>query len=242
MKFHIFTLFPKLFESPLEEGVIGRALKSGLVQININNIRDHSVDRHGTVDDYPFGGGPGMLLKPEPIFKSVQSNIEQNRIKHDSPLILLSPQGRQFNQNIAKELSLHAEISLICGRYEGFDERIRCNLITDEISIGDFVLSGGEIPAMAIIDSVSRLLPGVINSSDSAKNDSFYDGLLQYPQYTRPADYQGMKVPEILLSGNHAEIEKWRRRESLKKTKLRRPDLISSLSLSAEERAFLENL
>ena len=242
MKFHIFTLFPKLFESPLEEGVIGRALKSGLVQININNIRDHSVDRHGTVDDYPFGGGPGMLLKPEPIFKSVQSNIEQNRIKHASPLILLSPQGRQFNQNIAKELSLHEEISLICGRYEGFDERIRCNLITDEISIGDFVLSGGEIPAMAIIDSVSRLLPGVINSSDSAKNDSFYDGLLQYPQYTRPAEYQGMKVPQILLSGNHSEIEKWRRRESLKKTKLQRPDLISSLSLSEDERTFLENI
>jgi len=157
--------------------------------------------------------------------------------------ILLTPQGKPFDQEKAKEWSRCEEVLLlVCGRYEGFDERIRCNLVTDEISIGDFVLSGGEIPAMAIIDSVSRLLPGVINSSDSAKNDSFYDGLLQYPQYTRPAEYQGMKVPPILLSGNHSEIEKWRRRESLKKTKLQRPDLISSLSLSEDERTFLENI
>lgn len=242
MKFHIFTLFPRLFDSPMAEGVVGRALKTGKIQININNIRDHSVDKHGTVDDYPFGGGPGMLMKPEPIFESVHSNIERKIISDDSPLILLSPQGRQFNHKIAKELSTKPEISLICGRYEGFDERIRLTLVTDEISLGDFVLSGGEIPAMAIIDSVSRLLPGVINSLESTENDTFYDGLLQYPQYTRPANYEGLEVPEILLSGNHAEIEKWRREESLKKTKKQRPDLIPMAYLTEEERKFLENI
>lgn len=242
MKFHIFTLFPNLFESPLAEGVVGRALKSGLIDIRINNIRDYSTDKHGTVDDYPFGGGPGMLLKPEPIFESVRSNIRNKIIKTDSPLILLSPQGRTFNQKIANELSQKDEISLICGRYEGFDERIRSKLATDEISIGDFVLTGGEIPALAIIDSISRLLPGVISSIESAENDSFFNGLLQYPQYTRPANFEGAEVPKVLLSGNHSDIEKWRRKESLKKTKWRRPDLLRGAQFTEEEQEFLDNL
>ena len=226
----------------MAEGVVGRALKSGLIEMRINNIRDYSIDKHGTVDDYPFGGGPGMLLKPEPVFESIRSNIRNKVISADSPLILLSPQGRTFNQKVAKELSQKDEISLICGRYEGFDERIRSNLATDEISIGDFVLSGGEIPAITIIDSVSRLLPGVISSIESAENDSFFNGLLQYPQYTRPADFEGLEVPKILLSGNHADIEKWRRKESLKKTKDRRPDLLSGVHFTEEEQEFLDNL
>ena len=242
MKFHIFTLFPNLFESPLAEGVVGRALKSGLIDIRINNIRDYSTDKHGTVDDYPFGGGPGMLLKAEPVFESIRSNIRNRIISADSPLILLSPQGRTFNQKVAKELSTKEEITLICGRYEGFDERIRSNLATDEISIGDFVLSGGEIPAITIIDSVSRLLPGVISSIESAENDSFFNGLLQYPQYTRPANFEGLEVPKLLLSGNHSEIEKWRRQESLKKTKERRPDLLSKTKLTEKEKEYLDAL
>jgi len=226
----------------MAEGVVGRALKSGLIEMRINNIRDYSIDKHGTVDDYPFGGGPGMLLKPEPVFESIRSNIRNKVISAESPLILLSPQGRTFNQKVAKELSQKDEISLICGRYEGFDERIRSNLATDEISIGDFVLSGGEIPAITIIDSVSRLLPGVISSIESAENDSFFNGLLQYPQYTRPADFEGLEVPKVLLSGNHADIEKWRRKESLKKTKDRRPDLLSGAHFTEEEQEFLDNL
>lgn len=226
----------------MAEGVVGRALKSGLIEMRINNIRDYSIDKHGTVDDYPFGGGPGMLLKPEPVFESIRSNIRNKVISAESPLILLSPQGRTFNQKVAKELSQKDEISLICGRYEGFDERIRSNLATDEISIGDFVLSGGEIPAITIIDSVSRLLPGVISSIESAENDSFFNGLLQYPQYTRPADFEGLEVPKVLLSGNHADIEKWRRKESLKKTKDRRPDLLSGVHFTEEEQEFLDNL
>ena len=226
----------------MAEGVVGRALKSGLIEMRINNIRDYSIDKHGTVDDYPFGGGPGMLLKPEPVFESIRSNIRNKVISAESPLILLSPQGRTFNQKVAKELSQKDEISLICGRYEGFDERIRSNLATDEISIGDFVLSGGEIPAITIIDSVSRLLPGVISSIESAENDSFFNGLLQYPQDTRPADFEGLEVPKVLLSGNHADIEKWRRKESLKKTKDRRPDLLSGVHFTEEEQEFLDNL
>ena len=242
MKFHIFTLFPNLFESPMAEGVVGRALNSGLIDIRINNIRNYSANKYGTVDDYPFGGGPGMLLKPEPIFESIRSNIQNKIISPDSPLILLSPQGRKFNQKVAHELSQKEEISLICGRYEGFDERIRSNLATDVISIGDFVLSGGEIPAMTIIDSVSRLLPGVISNIESAENDSFFNGLLQYPQYTRPANFEGLEVPEVLLSGNHSEIEKWRRQESLKKTQYKRPDLLCGAHVTEEEQEFLDNL
>ena len=242
MKFHIFTLFPNLFESPISEGIVGRARNSGLIDIRIYNIRDYSDDKHGKVDDYPFGGGPGMLLKPEPVFESIRSNIRNGIVNADSPLILLSPQGRQFNQEVAKELSHRNEISLICGRYEGFDERIRSNLATDEISIGDFVLSGGEIPAITIIDAVSRLLPGVISSIESAENDSFFNGLLQHPQYTRPSNFEGLEVPKVLLSGNHAEINEWRRKESLKKTKSRRPDLISGAHLTEAEQEFLDNL
>jgi tRNA (guanine37-N1)-methyltransferase len=183
-----------------------------------------------------------MLLKPEPIFESIRSKVQDKTISEGSPLILLSPQGRKFNQKVAKELSQKEEISLICGRYEGFDERIRSNLATDEISIGDFVLSGGEIPAITIIDSVSRLLPGVISSIESAENDSFFNDLLQYPQYTRPAKFEGLEVPKVLLSGNHSEIEKWRRLESLKKTKDRRPDLLSKAHLTEEEQKFLDSL
>jgi len=214
-----------MFTSVLAEGIIARAINEGIINICLYDIREHTRDRHRTVDDYPFGGGPGMLMKPEPVFRAVESLWERSRVPLNSPVILMTPQGRPFKHSVAKELSLQGDLILICGRYEGFDERIREDLATDEISIGDYVLSGGEIAAMVIVDAVSRMIPGVVGAPESIKNDSFFSGLLQFPQYTRPASYRGKDVPEILLSGNHFEIEKWRREQAINRTNKRRPEL-----------------
>jgi len=227
MKFHILTLFPEMFSSPFAEGVVARAIEKNIIDVSVNDIRKHAIGKHRTVDDYPYGGGPGMLMKPEPIFAAVRHLQDICKPSESMPVILMTPQGRVFNHTIAKELSSFKEMILICGRYEGFDERIRNNLATDEISIGDFVMSGGEIAAMALIDTVSRLIPGVVGQTESIENDSFYNGLLQFPQYTRPASFQGMNVPEILLSGNHSEIDRWRKEQSVLRTKSRRSDLLS---------------
>ena len=214
-----------MFTSVLAEGIIARAINEGIINICLYDIREHTRDRHRTVDDYPFGGGPGMLMKPEPVFRAVESLWERSRVPLNSPVILMTPQGRPFKHSVEKELSSQGDLILICGRYEGFDERIREDLATDEISIGDYVLSGGEIAAMVIVDAVSRMIPGVVGAPESIKNDSFFSGLLQFPQYTRPASYRGKDVPEILLSGNHSEIEKWRREQAINRTNKRRPEL-----------------
>ena len=237
--FHVITIFPEMFHSPFNEGVTGKAIKNGIVNIFLHDIRDESHDNHRTVDDYPFGGGPGMLLKPEPIYNSVESVKKNHIIPDDTPIILLSPQGQQFTHRKAVELSKKSDLILICGRYEGFDERIRENLATEEVSIGDFVLSGGEIVAMSVIDAVSRLIPKVVGSTESTENDSFSEGLLQFPQYTRPSNFRGMEVPNVLISGNHAKINEWRRRKSLLRTLERRPDLLNRATLTEKESALI---
>ena len=228
-----------MFESPFDEGIIGRALENGLVELNLVDIRDSAHDRHRTVDDYQFGGGPGMLMKPEPLFEAVES---VRQAETETPVILLSPQGRTLTQRIVEELTELDEVVLICGRYEGVDERVRQHLATDEISIGDYVLGGGELAAMVIIESVSRLAEGVVGSFESTQDDSFTTGLLQHPQYTRPPEFQGSVVPDVLRSGNHEEIARWRRREALRRTYERRPDLLESAPLTAEDIAFLDTL
>ncbi len=228
-----------MFESPFGEGIINRALEKGLVELNLVDIRDSAHDRHRTVDDYQFGGGPGMLMKPEPLFEAVASVRQAGA---ETPVILLSPQGRTLTQGIVEELAELDEVVLICGRYEGVDERVRQHLATDEISIGDYVLGGGELAAMVIIESVSRLTEGVVGSYESTQDDSFTTGLLQHPQYTRPSEFQGWVVPDVLRSGNHEEIARWRRREALRRTYERRPDLLESAPLTVEDVAFLDTL
>lgn len=221
MKIDVLTLFPAMFTGPLDESIIARARRSGLLQLGIHNLREFAHDRHRTVDDRPFGGGPGMLLKPEPIFEAVEKLASPK-----TRVILLSPSGRAFNQAIARELALAEELLLVTGHYEGFDDRIRERLAHDELSIGDYVLTNGALPAMVVIDAVVRLLPGALGDDESSHEESFSHGLLEYPQYTRPAEFCGMKVPEVLLSGNHAEIAKWRAEQSRTRTKARRPDLL----------------
>lgn len=238
MKIHILTLFPDMFAGPFAESIIGRAVEQGLVSININNIRDYTWDKHHVVDDSPYGGGPGMVLKPEPLFEAV----EAVRGESDMPVILLTPQGRLFGQRVAAELAGRDELILICGHYEGVDERVRQHLVTDEISIGDYVLSGGELAAMVVVDAVVRQLPGALGSEESVGDDSHSDGLLEYPQYTRPQSFRGWEVPQILLSGNHAEIERWRRWQSLKRTAERRPDLMERAALSDEDRKLIARM
>jgi tRNA (guanine37-N1)-methyltransferase len=223
MKIDVVTLFPGMFLGPLDESIIKRAREDGLLELGIHNLRDYTHDRHRTVDDKPFGGGPGMLLKPEPIFEAVESLAGAG-----ARVILLSPAGRKFNQAIARELSGQSHLILVSGSYEGFDERVREHLAHDELSIGDYVLTNGALPAMVIIDAVTRLLPGVLGDEGSARDESFSEGLLEYPQYTRPAEFRGWKVPEVLLSGHHAEIGKWRREQARKRTALRRPDLLEN--------------
>jgi tRNA (guanine37-N1)-methyltransferase len=221
MKIDVLTLFPAMFAGPLDESIIRRARDAGRLDLAIHNLRDYAHDRHKTVDDRPFGGGPGMLLKPEPIFEAVESLAgERTRV------ILLSPAGRRFNQAIARELAGLEHLLLVSGHYEGFDERVREQLADDELSIGDYVLTNGALPVMVIIDAVTRLLPGVLGDEGSARDDSFSQGLLEYPQYTRPAEFRGMKVPEVLLSGNHAEIARWRAEQARLRTQERRPDLL----------------
>ena len=221
MKIDVLTLFPAMFAGPLDESIIKRARKNGLLDLKIHDLRDWTYDRHKTVDDRPFGGGPGMLMKPEPIFEAVESlRREQTRV------ILLSPGGRKFSQAIAAELAGQPDLLLVTGHYEGFDERVREGLADDELSIGDYVLTNGALPAMVVIDAVARLLPGVLGDDESSRDESFSHGLLEYPQYTRPAEFREMKVPDVLVSGNHAEIEKWRREQAKKRTKESRPDLL----------------
>ena len=221
MKIDVLTLFPGMFPGPLDESIIKRACESGRLQLGVHDLRDYTHDRHRTVDDRPFGGGPGMLLKPEPLFEAVEVlRGEKTRV------ILTSPAGRPFRQEIARELAGEKHVLLICGSYEGFDERVRQRLVDDEISIGDYVLTNGALPAMVIVDAVTRLLPGVLGDDESSQDESFSGCLLEYPQYTRPAEFRGMNVPEVLLSGDHAAIEKWRREQATVQTRQRRPDLL----------------
>jgi len=221
MKIDVLTLFPAMFAGPLDESIIKRARQKGFLDLKIHDLRDWTHDRHRTVDDRPFGGGPGMLLKVEPLFEAVESlQREKTRV------ILFSPAGRKFDQGIARELAQQEDLLLITGHYEGFDERVREALADDELSIGDYVLTNGALPAMVVVDAVTRLLPGVLGDDESSHDESFSHGLLEYPQYTRPAEFRGMKVPDVLLSGNHAEIEKWRREQAELRTKKNRPDLL----------------
>jgi tRNA (guanine37-N1)-methyltransferase len=222
MKIDVLTLFPAMFAGPLDESIIQRARAGGLLDVKIHQLRDWAHDRHKTVDDRPFGGGPGMLLKPEPLFEAIEALRRKS-----TRVILLSPAGRKFDQAIARELAGHKHLLLVTGHYEGFDERVREKLADDELSIGDYVLTNGALPAMVVIDAVTRLLPGVLGDDESSRDESFSAGWLEYPQYTRPAEFRGMKVPGMLLSGNHAEIEKWRRAQAKQRTKERRPDLLT---------------
>jgi tRNA (guanine37-N1)-methyltransferase len=237
MRFDIITIFPEIFRGVFEFGIIRRAVEAGLIEIMVHDLRDYTHDRHRQTDDRPFGGGAGMVMKPEPLFRAVEA-ITAGR--NEARVILLSPQGRLFDQREAEQLSRPGRLVLICGRYEGVDERVVEHLVTDEVSIGDYVLSGGEIPAMVLVDAITRLLPGALGCGESAERESFSSGLLDYPHYTRPAEYRGMKVPDVLLGGNHAEIEKWRRRKSLEKTARSRPDLIRARSSSNDERRQFE--
>src|SRR2546421_1012912 len=227
MHVDIFTLFPGMFQGPFDESILKRAQERGLLSIRLHNIRDAATDKHHIVDDYPYGGGAGMVMKPEPIFASVESIYE------GGPIILLTPRGRLFDQQIAHELAHEARITLLCGHYEGIDERVHQHLVTDEISIGDFVITGGELAAMVVVDAVSRLLPGVL-AGESTQEESHTSGLLEYPHYTRPPEFRGWTIPEILLSGHHEQIARWRRKESLRLTRKRRPDLFARLDLSSK--------
>ncbi|HKJ26658.1 MAG TPA: tRNA (guanosine(37)-N1)-methyltransferase TrmD [Anaerolineales bacterium] len=224
MRFDVFTLFPEMFSAYLDESILKRAQEVGILQVGLHNIRDYTTDKHHTTDDVPYGGGGGMVMKPEPIFRAVESILGA---PPGCPVILLTPQGRRFSQKVAEELAGYPHLALLSGRYEGVDERVREHLVTDEISLGDFVLTGGELPAMAVIDAVSRLLPGVLGDPDAPQKDSHASGLLEYPHYTRPPEFRGWEVPEVLRSGNHAEIEKWRQAQALARTKKRRPDMLT---------------
>ena len=221
MKIDVLTLFPEMFTGPLDVSIIQRARTSGLLDLRVHNLRDYTHDRHKTVDDKPFGGGPGMVLKPEPLFEAVE-----NLSAESTHVILMTPVGRTFDQALARQLAQQQHLLLICGSYEGVDERVREALVDEEISIGDYVLTNGGLPAMVVIDAVTRLLPGVLGDDESARDESFSHGLLEYPHYTRPAEFRGMKAPEILLSGHHAEIEKWRGEQARLRTAQRRPDLL----------------
>ena len=247
MQFDVVTIFPEFFGSILSHGVLKRALAGGQLAVRLHDLRDFTDDRHRTVDDRPFGGGPGMVLKPDPIFRAVES-IKAAGEAEDVPVILLSPQGRLLRQPVVEELSEHARIVLICGRYEGMDERVAECLATDELSIGDYVLSGGEIAAAVVMECVSRLIPGVLGNEESVVQDSFGEEeipgrrLLDWPHYTRPAEFRGLRVPDVLLSGDHGEIRRWRRQKALEKTWRKRPDLLADLPLDEEDRKFLEDL
>jgi len=269
--FDVFTLFPPMLSGALSESILGRAQKKGILHVTLHNIRDYATDRHHTCDGYPYGGGGGMVMRPEPVVRAVETVLsrppgwhlpdsgdrsdlpawnadESPLLPRTTPTILLTPQGRRFNQSVAAELSMHGRLALVCGRYEGVDERIRTQLITEELSIGDFVLSGGEIAALAIIDAVTRMLPGVLGHESGAMYDSFSDGLsglLEGPQYTRPTAFRGEVVPEVLVSGHHANVEQWRREQSLLRTLRRRPELLVQATkaghLTTEDRQFLSS-
>lgn len=244
MHFDIFTLFPEMFSGPFDASIIQRAREAGRATITLHNIRDYATGRHRMTDDTPYGGGGGMVMKPEPIWNAVEAVLGYDPAGRSGvpPIILLTPQGRLFTHAVARELAAYERLLLICGRYEGVDERVRQYLATDEISIGDYVLSGGEIPAMVVVDAVVRLLPGVLGDPGATVDDSHASGLLEYPHCTRPAVYRGYPVPEVLLSGHHAEVDRWRRREALRRTRQRRPDLLARAELSPADREFLAQL
>ncbi len=239
MRFDIFSLFPEVFPPYLNTSILKRAQEAGMLQVKTHNIRDWATDRHHTADDTPYGGGGGMVMKPEPIFAAVESVLGS---PPECPLILMSPQGRPFTQKIAFELAEQEHLAFLCGRYESLDERIREHLVTDSISIGDYVLTGGELPALVLIDAITRLLPGVLGDPEAPTDDSHATGLLEYPHYTRPPEFRGWGIPDVLLSGNHAEIDRWRRRESLRRTLQHRPDLLLYADLSKKDLAFLKEL
>jgi tRNA (guanine37-N1)-methyltransferase len=239
IRFDILSLFPEMFESPFNFSILKRARENNLLDVHLHNIRDYAEDKHRVTDDAPYGGGGGMVMKVEPIDRALAAIAdEQNR----GLIVLLTPQGEPFTQEIARDLSSCPRIILICGHYEGVDERVRNSLVDREISIGDYILTGGELSAMVVVDAVSRLIPGILGNNESAFMDSFSDGLLEYPHYTRPANYRGMQVPDVLLSGNHRNIQMWRRKESLKKTYLRRSDLLNKIKMSEEDKKILEEI
>lgn len=239
MKFDVFSLFPSIFQSYFEISILQKAIEKNLINIDIHNIRDWTFDKHHVTDDTPYGGGGGMVMKAEPIFSAVEDVFGENS---KVPIILMSPQGRPFTTQIAIELTNYPQLGIICGRYEGVDERVVEHLVTDQISIGDFVVTGGELPALMVIDAVARFIPGVLGDPEGASDDSFGNGLLEYPQYTRPEIFRDWQVPDILLSGHHAKIEKWRREQSLTKTYFLRPDLLPTANLNHEDITFLAKL
>jgi tRNA (guanine37-N1)-methyltransferase len=240
IRFDVFSVFPEVMAPYLGASLLGKAQASGLLQVQLHNIRDHAQDRHRTTDDLPYGGGGGMVMKPEPIFAAVESALGEDLGR--APVVLLTPQGRPFRQAVAREFARRPRLALICGRYEGVDERVRQNLATDEISIGDYVLTGGELAALVVIDAVARLVPGVLGDEDAADDDSHAASLLEYPHYTRPARFRGWSVPEVLLSGDHERIAAWRREQSLRRTLQRRPDLLQRAALSQSDREVLRRI
>lgn len=237
MRFHVLTLFPEMIEQGCRTSILGRALQAGAISVTATNIRDYSENKHGHVDDYPYGGGAGMVMQPGPIDRAYQA--VKSGIPGEARVIYVTPQGNVFNQQIAQELAKEEDLIFLCGHYEGVDERILEKIVTDYVSIGDYVLTGGELPAMVMIDAISRLVPGVLSNEVSAEFESFHDNLLEYPQYTRPEEYEGRRVPEVLLSGHHANIEKWRREQSLERTLRWRPDLLEQALLTKKDREYL---
>jgi tRNA (guanine37-N1)-methyltransferase len=240
LQFDIVTIFPRMIEAALADGIVARALQRGLLRVKVRDLRDFTDDRHRTVDDVPYGGGPGMVMKPEPIFRAVEAIASEDGAPQ--AIVLVSPHGRQFTQAEAARLSELDRVTILCGRYEGIDDRVRERLATEEVSIGDYVLSGGELPALVIVDAVARLIPGVVGDEDSVAGDSFSRGLLDFPHFTRPAEFRDLKVPDVLVSGHHGEIRKWRKRQALELTLDRRPELLSDAELDVEEQEILREL
>lgn len=240
MNFHVLTLFPEMINQGVNTSITGRAIKNGLISLNAINIRDFAGNKYGQIDDYPYGGGAGMVMQPLPVYKSYESVVEQ--IGYKPRVVYLTPQGKVFNQSMAEELSKEKDLVFLCGHYEGIDERVLEMIVTDNVSIGDYVLTGGELPSMVMIDAISRLVPGVLNNEVSAEFESFNDNLLEYPQYTRPAEFMGKEVPPILLSGNHLKVDEWRRKQSIIRTIERRPDLMEEANLTNEDIKFIKTL
>ena len=240
MKYHVLTLFPEMIEQGLSSSIIGRATEKGLLQVEAINIRDYSTNKHHKVDDYPYGGGAGMVMQAGPVYDAYEDLVQ--KLGKKPRVIYLTPQGKVFNQKMAEEFAKEEDLVFLCGHYEGIDERVLERIVTDYVSIGDYVLTGGELPSMVMIDCISRLVPGVLNNDVSADIESFHDNLLEYPQYTRPDTFLGMKVPDVLLSGNHGKIEQWRREQSIKRTLERRPDLLEDANLSKKELEYLKRL
>jgi tRNA (guanine37-N1)-methyltransferase len=252
MQFDVFTILPEVFPTYLDTSILKKARDRGLIDVRVHNIREYAHDKHHTTDDTPYGGGGGMVMKPEPIFEAIESVLgfavpssqpgSVADARQGNPIVLLTPQGRVFTQKVAEELSRYEQIALLCGRYEGIDERIREYLVTDEISVGDYVLTGGELPALLLIDAVSRLIPGVLGDPTGAQDDSHAMGLLEYPHYTKPSEFRGWKVPDVLLSGDHGRIEQWRREQALTRTFHKRPDMLEKAELSEKDMKFVEGL